>query len=86
MRVIVILILLIFVATLFFAIGYVARMRKEPSALTPAEKRLVVHHLTKDAERVRVDSQALQQVGFDQPAIIDRASDLEALAEKINNL
>lgn len=86
MRIIVILILLIFVATLFFTIGYVVRAHKEPSPLTPAEKRVIHHHLTKAAEAARVDSQALQQVGFDQPAIIDRASDLEALARKINNL
>ena len=81
-------IVLIFLAVVVGVVSYIfglTRADRRP-ALTGAEKRVIHHHLTKAAEAARVDSQALQQVGFDQPAIIDRASDLEALAEKINNL
>lgn len=68
------------------AILYILVRDDRRPALTKAEKRVIHYHLTKEAEAARMDSQALQQVGFDQPAIIDRASDLKALAEKVMKL
>lgn len=74
---------------LLLAIGvifYILMRNDHRPALTKAEKRVIRYYLTKGAEAARVDSQALQQVGFDQPAVIDRASDLKALAEKVMKL
>lgn len=85
MNVIGVVFIAIFVLILGFMFGYYTKS-KASVQLTKAEKRVVTHHLTRAAEQSRMDTSTLRQVGFEQPSVVDYASDLDALANKINNL
>lgn len=81
------LILFLFVTLIVgFFLGYYARINTEVSKLDPHEKRLAVHYLTEAAESDRISASALKEAGFEGPSVINRASDLEALVDKINKL
>lgn len=85
MKIIGIIFIMIFIVILGTLFGYYLKA-KSAKVLTAAEKRVIVHHLTKAAEQSRMDTSTLRQVGFEQPSVVDYASDLDALSNKIKSL
>ena len=76
--------LLILVGGVSFTFGFMSA-RQGPT-LTRAEKRVIAHYLTQAAESSRMEASALKEVGMTGPSVIDRASDLDALAHKVEKL